>query len=156
MNPAVSFALCPLMAHPITRTPAPHRTCAQEAWTYFSYTRDTGYALFANLGSLSCPQPHSRRHKGDRRKMCAFSEPTLVCQSAGYSIHPVCVFRHFLLHEPFFFAGLHLLISWIIWEKEGIYFYLTVFSGKTGHAKPIQSVGTNNSGQQRVQGQRSH
>lgn len=57
MNQAVSFASCPLMAYLITRTPVLHRTCAQEAWTYFGYTTETGYALLANLGSLSCPQP---------------------------------------------------------------------------------------------------
>lgn len=45
------------MAHPITRMAVLDGTCAQEAWTYFGYTTETGYALLANLGFLSCPQP---------------------------------------------------------------------------------------------------
>lgn len=64
----VSLASCPLMAYPITRTWALHRTCAQEAWRYCCYTTETGYALFANLGSLSCPQTPSHHYEGDERR----------------------------------------------------------------------------------------
>lgn len=64
----VSLASCPLMAHPITRTWALHRTCAQETWRYSCYTTETGYALFTNLGSLSCPQPLSHYYEGDERR----------------------------------------------------------------------------------------
>lgn len=62
----VSLAPCPLMAHPITRTWALHKTCAQEAWRYCCYTTETGYSLFTNLGS--CPQPPSYHYKGDERR----------------------------------------------------------------------------------------
>lgn len=85
----VSLASCPLMAHPITRTWALHRTCAQEAWTYCCYTTETGYALFANLGSLSCPQRPSHHYKGDERRaqrMCELPpilNPTLVANTIG-------------------------------------------------------------------------
>lgn len=84
----VSLASCPLMAHPITRTWALHRTCAQEAWRYCCYTTETGYALFANLGSLSCPQPPSHHYKGDERRaqrMCEL-QPILDWTLVGSSI----------------------------------------------------------------------
>lgn len=35
---------------------------------YCCYTTETGYALFANLGSLSCPQLPSHHYKGDERR----------------------------------------------------------------------------------------
>lgn len=91
----VSLASCPLMAHPITRTWALHRTCAQEAWRYCCYTTETGYALFANLGSLSCPQPPSHHYKGDERRaqrMCELPpilDRTLASSSIGYK--DICV-----------------------------------------------------------------
>lgn len=52
----ISLASCPLMAHPISGTWALNWTCAQETWRYCSYTTETGYVLFSNLGSLPCPQ----------------------------------------------------------------------------------------------------
>lgn len=117
----LSFASCPLMAHPITSTPALNRTCAQEAWMYFGYTTETGYALLAHPGSLSCPQPHSRRFKGDRRKMCASAD---LGTNAGVPLSRIYVFfSHFLLMDLMrtgffcFFSGLHLLIFWVIWGK---------------------------------------
>ncbi|CAB1431122.1 unnamed protein product [Pleuronectes platessa] len=42
-------------------------------------SRDTGYALFANFGSLSCPRPPSHLYEGDERRaqrMCEL-EPIL-------------------------------------------------------------------------------